>query len=174
MLSGETAVGHDPVLVVETMAEILIEAEQSFDYEGWAGRLERDALPPSEPETPARRVAVAMRGAANQAARALESRVLVVVTGTGRTAREISRYRPKAEIVAVTPSERVARQLAMSWGVVPLVGNADGTGTKRVMKILSRIRDAGHLKPGELVPIVLGNSNSALVSNVMRIENVPS
>ena len=115
-----------------------------------------------------------MRGAAHQAAGALGSRVLVAVTGTGRTAREISRYRPRAEIVAVTPTERVARQLALSWGVVPLVGSAEGTGTKRVMAILSRIRDAGYLKPGELVPIVLGNSNSALVSNVMRIENVPS
>ncbi|MEM7095312.1 MAG: pyruvate kinase [Actinomycetota bacterium] len=174
MLSGETAVGHDPVLVVKTMSEILVEAEQNFDYDGWSSRLEK--MPHNDPdaETDVRRVAVAMRGAANQAAAALGSRVLVAVTGTGRTAREISRYRPRAEIVAVTPTARVARQLCLSWGVVPMVGSADGTGTKRVMGILSRIRDAGHLKPGELVPIVLGNSNSALVSNVMRIENVPN
>ena len=174
MLSGETAVGHDPVLVVETMAEILVEAEQNFEHEAWTERIERVTSLSTDQETDTRRVAGAMRGAANQAAAALGSRVLVTVTGTGRTAREISRYRPRAEIVAVTPTERVARQLSLSWGVVPLVGNADGTGTKRVMAILARIRDAGYLKPGELVPIVLGNSNSALVSNVMRIENVPN
>lgn len=174
MLSGETAVGHDPVLVVETMAEILVEAEQSFEYDRWSDRLDGLPLLASDAETDTRRVAVAMRGAATQAAQALNSRVIVTVTGTGRTAREISRYRPRAEIVAVTPTERVARQLAMSWGVIPMVGNAEGTGTKRVMAILGRIRDAGYLKPDELVPIVLGNSNSALVSNVMRIENVPT
>ncbi len=174
MLSGETAVGHDPVLVVKTMAEILEEAELNFDYDAWAKRMRELAPNPSDEANDTRRVAAAMRGAASQAVGALQCRVLIAVTGTGRTAREISRFRPRAEIVAVTSSERVARQLCLSWAVVPLVGSVDGTGTKRVMAILSRIRDAGHLKPGELVPMVLGNSNSALVSNVMRIENVPS
>ena len=58
--------------------------------------------------------------------------------------------------------------------VLSMLGDVGGTGTTRVMAILSRIRDEGWLKPGELVPIVLGNSNSALVSNVLRIENVPA
>ncbi len=174
MLSGETAVGHDPVLVVRTMAEILQEAEHNFDYDAWAVRMRGMAPRPDEEVNDTRRVAAAMRGAASQAVMALGSRVLVAVTGTGRTAREISRFRPRADIVAITPSERVARQLCLSWAVVPIVGSLDGTGTGRAMAILSRIRDAGHLKPGELVPMVLGNSNSALVSNVMRIENVPS
>jgi len=174
MLSGETAVGHDPVLVVGTMAEILAEAEQNFDHDRWTADIEAAPTNVRDVESDVRRVAAAMRGAATRAAAALESRVIVTVTGTGRTSREISRYRPRAEIVAVTPTERVARQLALSWGVNPLVGAAEGTGTKRVMAILGRIRDAGYLKPHELVPIVLGNSNSALVSNVMRIENVPS
>ena len=136
MLSGETAVGHDPVLVVETMDEILREAEQNFDYEAWTDRMEDMPLNPADAETDVRRVAVAMRGAANRATATLGSRVLVTVTGTGRTAREISRYRPRAEIVAVTPTERVARQLCLSWGVIPMVGDVGGTGTKRVMNIL--------------------------------------
>ena len=174
MLSGETAVGHDPALAVRTMAEILVEAEQAFDYEAWSERIENLAPNPADAESDVRRVAAAMRGAAHRAAEALDSRVVVTVTGTGRTARELSRYRPMSDIVAVTPSRRVARQLALSWGVLPMLGDVGGTGTKRVMSILSRIRDEGWLKPGELVPIVLGNSNSALVSNVLRIENVPA
>lgn len=173
MLSGETAVGHDPALVVSTMAEILVEAERNFDHDAWNERMEDLAPSPSDVEAEPRRVAIAMRGAANRAAAGLGSRVVVAVTGTGRTARELSRFRPEADIVAVTPSALVARQLALSWGVRPILGNAEGTGTARVMDILGRIRDAGHLKPNELVPIVLGNSNSALVSNVLRIENVP-
>lgn len=174
MLSGETAVGADPVLVVETMSEICEEAELSFDHDGWSARIEGLHQEPADGQSEARRVAVAMRTAANRAAASLNSRVIAAVTGTGRTAREISRFRPRAEIVAVTPNERVARQLCLSWGVRPMLGEAEGTGTKRVMKILSRIRNRGHIKAGEVVPIVLGNSNSALVSNVLRIEKVPA
>lgn len=173
MLSGETAVGDDPVNVVETMARILVEAEASFEHERWVDRLDSWTPPVTEPMSDVRRVAIAMRTAAHRAAAALGSRAIVTITGTGRTARTISRFRPRANIIAVTPNDRVARQLCLSWGVTPMVGEASGTGTKRVLKVLRRIRDAGYIKTGELVPIVLGNANSALVSNVMRIENVP-
>lgn len=173
MLSGETAVGHDPALVVRTMSEILVEAESSFDHHEWSERVDKlvsSALNPTYEQ----RVAAAIRTAANRAAQKLESRAVVAVTGSGRTARFISRYRPEAQIVAVSPTELVARQLCLSWGVTPTVGPAEGTGTRRVMKILSRLRDQGHLIEGELVPIMIGNSNSAVVSNVLRIEHVPA
>jgi hypothetical protein len=61
----------------------------------------------------------------------------------------------------------------LSWGVLPTVGLAEGHGTERIMSVLKSLRDQGLLQPGELVPIVSGASNSALVSNVIRMENVP-
>ncbi|MCL4124147.1 UNVERIFIED_CONTAM: hypothetical protein GTU68_038881 [Idotea baltica] len=163
MLSGETAVGHDPVLVVETMADILEQAD----------RIERSTPSFGPEETDMRKVAFAMRTAAHRAASALKSQNIVTVTGTGATARAISRFRPRAKILAVTPDQRVANQLALSWGVLPTIGMAEGQGTERVMAVLKSLRDQGLLQPGELVPIVTGASNSALVSNVIRIENVP-
>jgi len=172
MLSGETAVGHDPVLVVETMAEILKEAEKEFDHEGWSERIEALTNIEVQPND-RRRVALAMRSAAQRAASELDSRVIVCVTGTGATARAISRYRPKAEIIAVAPTDDVLGQLALSWGVLPTVDSAEGEGTERILGVLAHLRDQGLLKQGELVPVVAGASNSALVSNVLRIENVP-
>lgn len=172
MLSGETAVGHDPVLVVETMARILVEADQNFDHELWADRIEAQVdldLQPSDRN----RVALAMRSGAHRAASSLSSRAIVTVTGTGATSRAISRYRPRAEIIAVTPSERVANQLCLSWGVVAVIDTAEGEGTARILGVLGRLRDLGLLKQGELVPTVAGASNSSLVSNVLRIDNVP-
>lgn len=173
MLSGETAVGHDPALVVRTMSEILVEAEQSFDYEGWAERAEQATPSPADTATDARKVAFAMREAGHRAASALASKSIVTVTGSGNTARAVSRYRPRANIIGVTQSQRVANQLCLSWGVVPVRGVAEGTGTKRILTILSMLRDEGIVQADELVPIVTGNSNSALISNVLRIENVP-
>ena len=173
MLSGETAVGHDPVLVVETMADILEEADANFEHEAWSERIERSTESFGPSETDVRKVAFAMRTAAHRAASALKSQNIVTVTGTGATSRAISRFRPRAKILAVTPDQRVANQLALSWGVLPTVGLAEGQGTERVMTVLKRLRDQGLLQPGELVPVVTGASNSALVSNVIRIENVP-
>lgn len=173
MLSGETAVGHDPALVVRTMSEILIEAEKSFDYEGWASRTERTKPSSADTASDARMVAFAMREAGHRAASALSSKSIVTVTGSGNTARAVSRYRPRANIIGVTQSQRVANQLCLSWGVIPVLGAAEGTGTRRILTILSMLRDKGMVRAAELVPIVTGNSNSALVSNVLRIENVP-
>jgi len=173
MLSGETAVGHDPVLVVETMADILEQADANFEHEAWSERIERSTESFGPSETDVRKVAFAMRTAAHRAASALKSQNIVTVTGTGATSRAISRFRPRAKILAVTPDQRVANQLALSWGVLPTVGLAEGQGTERVMTVLKRLRDQGLLQPGELVPVVTGASNSALVSNVIRIENVP-
>ena len=173
MLSGETAVGHDPVLVVETMADILEEADANFEHEAWSERVERTTESFGPDETDLRKVAFAMRTAAHRAASALKSQNIVTVTGTGATSRAISRFRPRAKILAVTPDQRVANQLALSWGVLPTIGMAEGHGTERILAVLSKLRDQGLLQPGELVPIVSGASNSALVSNVIRIENVP-
>jgi pyruvate kinase len=173
MLSGETAVGHDPVLVVETMADILDQADMNFEHEAWSERIERSTPSFGPEETDVRKVAFAMRTAAHRAASALKSQNIVTITGTGATSRAISRFRPRARILAVTPDQRVANQLALSWGVLPTVGLAEGHGTERIMSVLKSLRDQGLLQPGELVPIVSGASNSALVSNVIRMENVP-
>lgn len=173
MLSGETAVGHDPVLVVETMADILVQADANFEHEAWSEQVERNTPSFDDNEPDIRKVAFAMRTAAHRAASALKSQNIVTVTGTGATSRAISRFRPRAKILAVTPDQRVANQLALSWGVLPTIGAAEGHGTERIMLVLEKLRDAGHLVGGELVPIVSGASNSALVSNVLRIENVP-
>lgn len=174
MLSGETAVGHDPVLVVETMADILTQADANFEHDAWSERIERSTPSFGPDESDMYKVAFAMRTAAHRAATALKSQNIVTVTGSGATSRAISRFRPRANILAVTPDQRVANQLALSWGVLPTIGLAEGHGTERIMMVLRRLRDQGLLQPGELVPIVSGASNSALVSNVLRMENVPT
>jgi len=172
MLSGETAVGHDPVLVVQTMARILQEADDNFEHDAWRQRVE-GITDDTQQATEARRVARAMRDAAQRAASQLDSRVIVTITGTGATSRAISRYRPRAEIIAVAPSQRVVNQLCLSWGVTPVIGDSPGKGQERIHGVLERLRETGYLKQGELVPVVAGADNSSLVSNILRIDNVP-
>ena len=98
MLSGETAVGHDPALVARTMSEICLRAEQQASYRQWAsllGRMQRS-------QTTERRLRItqALSHAAWRAAENAEADVIVCCTRSGDTARAMSRFRPLAELIA--------------------------------------------------------------------------
>nr|CAD6596476.1 pyruvate kinase [Rhizobium sp. Khangiran2] len=109
MLSAESATGAFPLETVSMMNRIIEKTEQH--------RLYRPILEATEPDvvvSPPHAVAAA---AANVAL-SLKSPVIVAFTLSGTTASRISRSRPPQPILAVTPSEQVARQLALMWGVV--------------------------------------------------------
>lgn len=113
MLSGETAAGKYPVQAVTTMAYI---AEQA----------EKDAatLPARETPTydiPDGNITNAVCDAACNAARDVNAKAIVALTKSGGTARNVSKFRPTQPIVAATPDVKTYHQLALSWGVYPVV-----------------------------------------------------
>ncbi|QAU12770.1 pyruvate kinase [Halorubrum sp. BOL3-1] len=113
MLSGETAIGEDPVNVVETMDRIVREVEASDEYA----------------ETREQRVPTADEGSRTEAlarsarylARDIGASTVVAVSESGFTARKTAMFRPGVPVVATTPNDRVRRQLALSWGVRPVL-----------------------------------------------------
>jgi pyruvate kinase len=112
MLSGETAIGSEPVDVVATMARIASRAEREFDFLSWGSRLgvqlvEGGATSPAG-------ITAAITAAGWRAAIDEAADVIIACTATGRTARSISRFRPVMPLVATTPSPRTARQLTLS------------------------------------------------------------
>ncbi len=112
MLSGETAVGKYPVLAVETMSRIAERAEQSLDREKFASmrNVEKRLS-----------IAEAISYATWHTCRAVNAAAIICSTQSGSTARMVSRYRPDAPILAMTPHEQVVRQLALVWGVYPVL-----------------------------------------------------
>lgn len=118
MLSGETAIGRDPVAVVATMARVAERAEAEADYQQWAelmGRRQRNRW-----VRDGDRVTDAVCHAASRAARDLGVAAVLCCTRSGATARAMARFRPDAMLVGLSPSPQVVRSLALSWGVVPL------------------------------------------------------
>ena len=103
MLSGETAIGDDPVATVTTMDRIVRRAEEYFDYQGWGASLGVQQIGAGTRST---RVTAAITGAAWRAAMEEEAVAIVACTRSGMTARAISRFRPPMPIVAITPSAR--------------------------------------------------------------------
>ncbi len=111
MLSGETAVGAYPVRAVETLAAVICDAE----------KLPPGEMVPPEVELTLSRHGRAMGEAAVTLATTGQAAAIVAVTRQGKTAQLLSALRPRATIVAVTPSDAIARRLALHWGVAPIV-----------------------------------------------------
>ncbi|NLY29121.1 MAG: pyruvate kinase [Firmicutes bacterium] len=112
MLSGETAVGKYPVLTVEIMSRIAQRAEQSLDREKFTTIKNFDH---------SLSIAEAISYATWHTCRAVNAAAIICSTQRGSTARMVSRYRPDAPILAMTPNEQVVRQLALVWGVCPIL-----------------------------------------------------
>ncbi|RYG74891.1 pyruvate kinase [Lentibacillus lipolyticus] len=113
MLSGETAAGDYPVESVQTMSDIAMKAESALDH-----KLILDNRSKSSHMT----ITDAISQSVNHTAMNLSVNAIITPTESGHTARMISKYRPKAPIVAVTFSEIVNRQLGLVWGVHAVKG----------------------------------------------------
>lgn len=112
MLSGETAAGAYPVEAVRTMVRITERTEQDIDY--------RKRFDQTDRGTDAD-VTNAICHATCTTALDLNARAIVTVTKSGRSARMLSKYRPESDIISCATTEKVCRQLALTWGVTPLV-----------------------------------------------------
>jgi len=111
MLSGETAVGRDPVGVVRTMGRIIEEIEGSEEFHTG---LKSKSLT-------LKVSANAVAEAAEVAAAQMGINTIAVISNSGGAARLMSEHRPKAAIVAFTTNESVYRRLALQWGVMPML-----------------------------------------------------
>ena len=111
MLSGETAIGIYAVDAVRVMAEVALEAESALPYE--AMLVEKRQHLESQTDD-----AIAYN--ACQTARQIGAGLIVAFTESGSTAARVSKYRPEAPILALTPSDRTQRALTLSWGVLPV------------------------------------------------------
>lgn len=116
MLSNESAVGKYPVETVETMAKILREIEGS----GY------DDLPLRTPTEPSS-ADDALSSLSRTLAEEVHAKAIVTASLEGTTARIVSRYRAELPQAVVTANERTARQLNLSWGVVPVAVEALGS-----------------------------------------------
>ena len=110
MLSNETAMGSYPVESVLMMKQIAENIEEAFPYDVWRSRrLSTDAGSVT--------VAEAISAASCSVAEQIVARVIVPTTTSGYSARQIAKHRPPVPIMAVSPSARTQRQLALVWGV---------------------------------------------------------
>ena len=146
MLSGETAAGAYPVEAVETMVRIALRAEADMDY---IRRFSRDTSASTD-------VTNAISHATVTSAHDLNASAIITVTKSGSTARILSRYRPACVIVGCTTEKHVWRQLALSWGTVPLMIAEESNTDDLFEHAVDAAVQNGLVHDGELVVLTAG------------------
>lgn len=147
MLSGETAAGKYPVAAVQMMARIAERTEKALDYER---ALEKRTA--SMPRT----VTDAISHATCTTAHDLGAAAIVISTKSGFTARMVSKYRPQAPIVAVTPDTRVRRKLCLVWGVQPRISPTIENTDEMIKEAVNISLTQGLIKCGDLIVMSAG------------------
>lgn len=147
MLSGETAAGMYPVEALKTMVRIAVRTEQDINYNQ---RFKQRRIM-SNPD-----VTNAISHATCTMAGDLNAAAVITVTKSGRTARMVSKYRPACPIVGGCLTERIFRQLALSWGVIPLLLEEKNEAEELFDYAVDAAESAGIISKGDVVVITAG------------------
>jgi len=160
MLSGETANGKYPVETIRTMAKIAERTEQFVDY--------RALFNAAQPQLD-KSVINAISHATCTTAHDLNAAAIVTVTRTGSTARMVSRFRPATPIVAITPNPRTYRQLALSWGVTPLMNDYKLSSRELFQDAAAKVQESGLAHDGDIIVVTGSSDRVGEITNTLQI-----
>jgi pyruvate kinase len=169
MLSGETAIGHDPALVVSTMDTIAERAEEEAHYRQWAARLGR--VQRERWDSVSDQVTAALTHAASEAAHDLDVAAILCCTFTGRTAKAMARFRPGTKLIALSPNPRTINALALSWGVDPIGVGTYSSTDEMVWFAVETALQQGRIASGDNVLALAGSTDrdATTAADVLRI-----
>lgn len=165
MLSAESAAGAYPREAVAMMDRIVarVEADPTFRE-----ILEATRLPPE------RRSADAIVAAARQVAHTIGARAIATFTMSGSSALRMSRERPEAPILGLTPREETARRLCLAWGVYPIVTADAHSMSEAVAKSVRIAAQEGFASSGDEIVVIAGMPfGTSGTTNALRIATMP-
>jgi pyruvate kinase len=147
MLSGETAIGRYPVESVQTMARIAERTEAALDYQEMFHLRSREVN---------QSITDSISQAVVSTAARLDCAAIITSTESGYTANIVSKYRPKALIIAVTPNDTVIRRLSLVWGVHAVRGAKCRTTDDMLKIAITASLTTTYVSQGDLVVITAG------------------
>ena len=161
MLSAESAAGKYPVEAVKMMAKIVLETESQIH-----GTISpHDGRPSNLRLSVAETICESMAHAAED----LELKAIAVFTETGTTARQLSKYRPKPPIYALSSINVVINRMALLWGVQPVKCAKARTTEEMVDMAEELLETAGYVSPQDILGIVAGTLTKSGSTNFLRL-----
>jgi pyruvate kinase len=165
MLSGETAAGKYPLEAVRAMAKIAEQAENdAFSMGAYDGiHYEMDIADTTN----------AVCDAACITARDIRAKAIIALSKYGQTARRMSKFRPREAIVAATPVEKTFYQLALSWGVYPVLARYQKTSDELLRHAIDCAKQIDAVADGDKVIIAAGIPlDTPGSTNLLKVETV--
>ncbi|CAI6030183.1 pyruvate kinase [Cohnella sp. JJ-181] len=164
MLSGESAAGKYPVESVATMSNIALKAESMLDY-----KEEFLLRAKVQPATTTEVISQAVVSSSLE----LGAAAILTPTESGFTARMVSKYRPKAPVIAIAYDEKALMRLCLLWGVVPVKGSQELSTDDVIAAAVRHGRDSGAIASGDHVVITAGTPiGKSGTTNLIKIEQV--
>jgi len=166
MLSGETAAGQYPVEAVRTMAAIANRTETDINYYGRMMKSTTDTH---------LGISDATAHAACTTATDTSASAIITVSKSGATARRISKYRPETPIVACVMKPEIQRQLALSWGVTPILMPYAENTDEMIAFSVEATKEYGMVEDGDIVIVTAGvPAGVSGTTNIMKVHLVGS
>jgi pyruvate kinase len=163
MLSDETTVGKYPVEAVKVMAKTIVETEKIYPYYRDYGVKEKTST-------------AAIAKAATDLSKDIKAKAIVAFTKSGRTARNVSKYRPECKILAITHDEKTLRRLSIVWGVEPYMVIESNENTDIMLKEFIIHAYKKDFRPEDtlitLVGFVGGLTGSTSIIRIIRKEDL--
>jgi len=165
MLSGETAMGDHPALVVKVMSKIVEQAERDA--------FEMKAYSSFSYDIDFNDTTNAICDAACTTARDLKAKAVIAVTKGGTAARRMSKFRPDQPIIAATPDLKTFHQLSLSWGVYPVLSRYQDSFDSLLRHAIDCAKQIDLVFPGDRVVISAGAPlNISGLTNTLRVSTV--
>lgn len=166
MLSGETALGEYPIEVVEVMSRVVEKIENSDRHEEMVSN--KKTYDEEHPQ-----MHNAVTDGAVDAAESLGVKLIIALTTTGRTARLISRYKPKQRIIAFTPDQKTFNKLVLNYGVTPVLTKTFSKHSEVLDQVRKYCLESKLAKKGDRVVVVssmpLGKASD---TNMMLVHEI--
>lgn len=165
MLSGETAGGSHPLASVEIMSKICVEAEQTFTYRAnFRSMLDNHSISNRQSKEEA------MAVSAVQLSFGLDSKAIICFTETGMIAAMLSKYRPKAWIIAVSIEDKIIKGLSTNYGIVCLK-IPSFQGLENIVKYAVKCTlELGYCDKGDPLVLMYGqNEEHPDQENIMKV-----
>jgi pyruvate kinase len=169
MLSGETAAGKYPVEALQMMVHIVEQTEAHLEYDSILKKTKPHRM---------RSTSSALGFAAVATANNLGAKCILTPTVSGTTAKIVSKFKPKMELIGVSPDARTLRRMQIYWGVRPLKSVPAGT-TEDICNGAIEIAEAkAYVEPGDIVVLTAGipstheGGHRTFASDMMRIATI--
>ncbi len=161
MLSGETTVGKYPVDAVKYMARICENTEDHIDYD--LDRREANCD-----------ITGAIAHSVVEVSNSLKAKLIVAATMSGYTARKISNLKPRCIVLATCPNEKVAKSLALNWGVYTKLTKVYDSTDEVIIDSKEKAKDFMELEEKDIIVITGGFPNNVenRSTNLMKVEEI--